>query len=133
MSLPAFACSARSVWRWVGWIAGLLAAPHILAEAEQLSSTGLTPGLVPRSVPQDHAKAYSPKRAETLLAAIQGLAALALWTRAQPMPPEDEYPLRFWLAQRFLAFHRIERLVGRHQSPPLPVEETGPPRIDPRR
>jgi len=128
-----FRCSARSVWRWVGWLAGLLAAPQLLAEAEQLCATGLSAGLIPRSVPQDHAKAYSPERAKVLLAAFQGLAALALWSRAQPVPPTDPSPLRFWLNGRFLAFRQIERLVGSHQSPPMPVEETGPPRLDRRR
>lgn len=130
MSPPAFACSPRSVWRWVGWIAGLLAAPQLLAEAEGLCGTGLSAGLIPRSVPQDHAKAYSPERASVLLAGFQGLTAVALWSRAQPVPPEDESPLRFWLVQRFLAFRRIEHLVAPRQSPPLPVEETGPPRVD---
>jgi hypothetical protein len=117
----------------VGWLASLLAAPQLLAEAERLYATGLSAGLIPCSVPEDHAKAYSPERAKVLLGAFQGLAALALWSRAQPVPPEDPSPLRFWLIQRFLAFRRIEHLVGRHQSPPMPVEETGPPRIDRRR
>lgn len=86
--------------------------------------------MIPRSVAEDHGKAYSAERRGVLLAAFQGLAALAVWSRAQPAPPADPSPLRFWLHDRFLAFRLIERLVARHQSPPLLVEETGPPRLD---
>jgi hypothetical protein len=130
VSPPAFACSPRSVWRWVGWLAGLLAAPQILAEAERLAPSGESPHLIPRSIPEDHAKAYSPERGQALLGAFQGLVALVLWSRAQPAPPADPSPLRFWLADRFLAFRQIEHLGARRASPPKPVEETGPPRLD---
>jgi len=125
----AFGCSARSVWRWVGWSAGLSKAPAVLAEAERLSGSGQSASVVPREVAQDHPKAYSPERGRTLLAAFQGLVALAVWTRAQPIPPDDPSPLRFWLAERFRAFRELHRLVPRNSSPPLPVEGTGPPGI----
>jgi len=123
----AFGSSARSVWRWVGWSAGLVKAPAVLAEAERLGGSGQSASLVPREVPQDHPKAYSPERERTLVDAFQGLVALAVWSRAQPLPPNDSSPLRFWLAERFRAFRELHRLVPRHPSPPLPVEGTGPP------
>jgi len=130
VSPPAFACSRGSVWRWVGWLASLLAAPQILAEAEHLAPSGESAGLIPRSVPEDHAKAYSPERGKGLLGAFQGLVAVAVWSRAQPAPTVDPSPLRFWLVERFHAFRQIERLNARHSSPPVPIEETGPPRLD---
>lgn len=125
----AFDCSARSVWRWTGWLASLLAAPDLLAEAERLCGAGQAASVVPREVPQDHFKAYSPERERVLLRGFQGLVALAVWTRAQPAPPDDPSPLRFWLNERFRAFHEIHPLVPPDPSPPLPVGGTGPPRV----
>lgn len=126
----AFGCSARSVWRWVGWPVGLLVAGEFVAQAARFSGSGNCAALIPRVVPQDHEKAYSPERSAVLLRAFQGLSAVAIWARAQLVPPQDPSPLRFWLTLRFLAVREVHYLVRAIQSPPLPVDETGPPRID---
>jgi hypothetical protein len=123
-------CSARSVWRWVGWIAGLVAVGELLAEAERLSGAGQAAALAPRTVPQDHTKALSAQRGRSLLAAFQTLVALAVWARAQPAPPDDPSALRVWLTVRFLTFRETHRLAPRAASPPLPGDSTGPPRLD---
>lgn len=119
-------CSPCSVWRWVGWLATLVQPPALLAEVEVVSGAGQSAGLIPREVPQDHDKAHSPEREQTLLAAYQGLCAIAVWSRAQPAPPLDPSPLRFWLVERFRAFREVRRLTP-HSSPPLEGRPTGPP------
>lgn len=120
-------CSPRSVWRWVEWIAGLVAVGELLAEAERLTGAGQAAALIPRDVPQDHPKALSPERERTLLKAFQALVALVVWARSQPVVPEDPSALRVWLSLRFLAFREIHRLVPPPVSPPLPGDSTGPP------
>lgn len=122
-------CSPRTVWRWVGWMAGLVSVGELLAEAERLTGAGQAAAVVPRSVPEDHAKALSPERGRTLLAALQALAALAVWARAQVAPFEDPSALRAWLTGRFLTFREIHRLAPRAASPPLPGDSTGPARL----
>lgn len=128
-----YGCSARTIWRWVGWIAGLVVVGELLAEAERLTGAGQAAAIVPRAVPQDHAKALSPERGRTLLAAFQALVALAVWARAQPVPPGDPSAMRTWLAARFLTFREIHRLVACSASPALPGDSTGPPRLHGRR
>lgn len=122
-----FGCSASTVWRWVGWIAGLSLARVLLAQAEQLSGAGESAALMPREVPQDHAKAHSPGRGRTLLDALQTLCALVVWSRAQPAPFEDPSPLRVWLVERFRVFRELHRLTPANSSPPLEGRPTGPP------
>ena len=122
-------CSARSVWRWVGWIAGLVRVGDLLAEAERLTGAGQAAALIPRAVPQDHAKALSPEREQTLLRALQALVALAIWARSQPVAPEDPSALRVWLTLRFLAFRELHYLGPQRSSPLLPGDSTGPPRV----
>ncbi len=126
-------CSARSVWRWVGWIAGLVAVGELLSEAERLTGAGQAAALIPRDVPQDHAKALSPERERTLLRAFQALVALAVWARSQPVVPEDPSALRVWLTLRFLTFREFHRLAPPPTSPPLPGDSTGPPGLHRRR
>jgi hypothetical protein len=120
-------CSARSVWRWVGWVSGLLLTGELLAEAEQLCGAGQVAALIPREVPQNHAKANSLRREKILLNAFQGLSALSIWARALPVPPLDPSPLRFWLNERFQTFRQVYRLVDPKASPPMPEDCTGPP------
>ncbi|HJW74095.1 MAG TPA: hypothetical protein VJ787_00285 [Thermoleophilia bacterium] len=120
-------CSPRSVWRWVSWLATVVQARVLLADAERLSGAGQSANLMPREVPQDHAKAHSSQRKRTLLAAFQALCAVAVWARAQPAPPLDPSPLRFWLTERFRAFREVHLLVDRDLSPRLPGDCTGPP------
>lgn len=122
-----FGCSAGTVWRWVGWIAGLLSASALLAEAERLSGAGQSAALVPREVPAGHRKAYSSKRETALVDAFQGLCALAAWSRAQPAPCEDPSPLRGWLVERFRTLGEIHHLTSTNPSPPLEGRPTGPP------
>jgi hypothetical protein len=122
-----FGCSASTVWRWVGWIAGLLSAPSLLSEAERLCGAGQAPALIPGAVPQDHSKAHSAQRGHTLLDAFQGLCALVVWSRSQPAPPPDPSPLRYWLVERFQTFGEIHRLTPPRSSPPLEGRPTGPP------
>ena len=122
-------CSPRTVWRWVGWAADLVVVGEVLSEAERLTGAGQAAALVPRVVPQDHAKALSPGRGAILLLAFQALVALAEWARAQPVPPEDPSALRTWLLGRFRAFREVHRFAVLPQSPPLPGDATGPPRL----
>jgi hypothetical protein len=86
--------------------------------------------LIPREVPQDHEKARSTERTATLLGAYQAACALAIWSRAQPVPPLDPSPLRCWLVERLLAFRELHRLTAVPSSPRSPEDATGPPRID---
>ena len=123
-------CSPRSVWRWVGWLAFVVQARVLLAEAERLSGSGQSAALIPREVPQDHEKAKSAERAATLLAAYQAASALVAWSRSQPVPPPDPSPLRFWLVERLLAFRELHLLMASGPSPRSPEDATGPPRID---
>jgi transposase-like protein len=125
----AHGCSPRTVWRWVEWIAGLVVVGELLAEAERLTGAGQAAALVPRAVPQDHAKALSPERAATLLSALQALVALAVWARGQPIPSADPSALRTWLAVRFLVFREIHHFPRHSASPTLPGDATGPPRL----
>jgi hypothetical protein len=122
-------CSAGILWRWVGWIAGLLAVPELLAEAERLCPSGQGPNLIPREVPRAAAKARSDARMVSLRQALQTLAALIVWLRAQPSPPADHCPLRCWLTRRFLAFRELHRLLDRYQSPPMEGRPRAPPRL----
>ncbi|OGL07845.1 MAG: hypothetical protein A3I17_05020 [Candidatus Rokubacteria bacterium RIFCSPLOWO2_02_FULL_72_37] len=62
------------------------------------------------------ARARSTERARTVLEAAQVLVALAVLHRAQPEPPADPSPLRWWLLAEFLAFRRLALLTRR--SPP---------------
>jgi transposase-like protein len=123
-------CSPRSVWRWVEWLSAMVQARVLLAEAERHSGAGQSAALIPREVPQDHAKARSAARATALLGAYQAACALVVWARSQPVPPLDPSPLRSWLTERFLAFREIHRLTVPRPSPRSPEDATGPPRID---
>jgi transposase-like protein len=123
-------CSPRSVWRWVGWLTTVVQTRALLAEAERVSPGGQSAALIPREVPQDHEKARSTERAATLLGAYQAACALAIWSRAQPVPPLDPSPLRCWLIERLLAFRELHRLTPVPSSPRSPEDATGPPRID---
>jgi len=126
------ACSPRSVWRWVAWLAVVVQSRLLLAEAERFSGAGQSAAFVPREVPQDHVKARSAQRVATLLDAYQAACTLAAWSRSQPMPPLDPSPLRFWLVERLRAFRELHLLTAPRPSPRSPEDATGPPRIDQR-
>lgn len=112
----AFGCAWITVWRWVAWIAALVAPAVLLARAARLDAGG---GVAPRALPRAvaaAARARSAARARTVLQAAQVLVALALLHRAQPEPPGDPSPLRWWLVGEFLAVRRLA-LLTRSASP----------------
>jgi hypothetical protein len=112
----AFGCAWITVWRWVGWLAALAPPAMLLARAARLAAPGgPEPGLLPREV-SAAARARSTARARTVRAAAQVLVALAVLHRAQPEPPADPSPLRWWLLAEFLAFRRLALLT--RGSPP---------------
>lgn len=112
----AFGCAWVTVWRWVGWIAALVTPAALIARAARLAAPGgAEPGVLPRAVPAA-ARARSAARARTVLQAAQVLVALTLLQRAQPEPPSDSSPLRWWLIVEFLAFRRLA-LLTRRASP----------------
>jgi len=107
----AVGCAWITVWRWVGWIAGLVAPAVLLARAARLDAAGADPAVLPREV-SAAARARSVARARAVEQAAHVLVALALWHRAQPEPPADPSPLRWWLVTEFLAVRRVARLTG---------------------
>jgi hypothetical protein len=107
----AVGCAWITVWRWVGWLAALAAPATLLATAARFGTPGgAEPGLLPREVPAA-VRARSAARARTVHQAAQVLVALALLHRAQPEPPADPSPLRWWLLAEFLAFRRLVLLT----------------------
>jgi hypothetical protein len=112
----AFGCAWITVWRWVGWLAALVAPATLLAHAARIAAPGgAEPRALPRAVPAA-ARARSTARAQVVLQAAQVLVALAVLHRAQPEPPADPSPLRWWLVGEFLAVRRVARLT----APPAP-------------
>lgn len=117
-----YRCSARSVWRWVGWLAALVVPAAIIAMAARLG--GFAVGaieMIARGVPQVHRKGRSSRRRLQLLLALQVLAALSLWSRARRVPPSDPSPLRAFLVGRFLVFRQIAYMTRSGLSPPMPL------------
>jgi hypothetical protein len=109
----AFGCAWITVWRWVGWLADLVAPAALISAAARLGGTGgAEPALVPRAVPAA-ARARSSARATAVRTAAQVLASLAVVHRAQPEPPADPSPLRWWLLGEFLAFRHLALLTRR--------------------
>lgn len=107
----AFGCAWITVWRWVGWLATLVTPGVLVAAAARLGTRGgAEPGLLPHDVPAA-ARARSAARARAVRQAAQVLVALALLHRAQPEPPADSSPLRWWLLAEFLAFRRLALLT----------------------
>lgn len=122
-----FGCSWTAVWRWIGWLAGLVVPAELTAEAARLDPSAPIAELIPHSVPQDHRKAYSPERAAVLLRALQVLVAVALLARSRPVPPSDPSPLRWFLATRFRSFRLKGLLTRPGWSPALHMEERRSP------
>lgn len=118
----ACACSARSVWRWVGWLATIASPAALVAEAEREQSTGESAALIPREVPQAHAKAYSAARERVLLLALQTLCVLGVLARAQVVPAADPSALRRYLIGRLQMLGEVRLLARPNLSPPRPVE-----------
>lgn len=121
-------CSARSVWRWVGWAATLASPAWLVSEAVRLQSEASAALMIPRAVPQSHPKARSDGRAAVLLTALQVLVAMFALSRAQPHPPDDPSALRWWLTDRFLRFRQVATLIAAAASPAVPHPARGPPR-----
>jgi hypothetical protein len=66
--------------------------------------------MIPREV-SAAARARSPERAAAVRTAAQVVVALAILHRAQPEPPADPSPLRWWLVAEFLAVRRLAWLT----------------------
>ena len=107
----AFGCAWVTVWRWVSWISALVTPAALLARATRLAApAGADPRALPRAIPAA-ARARSARRAQVVRQAAQVLVALTLLHRAQPEPPADPSPLRWWLLAEFLAFRRLAYLT----------------------
>jgi hypothetical protein len=101
-----YGCSWTSLWRWVGWLGGLASPEEILAAIVRMDAVSPALSLVPRVVPQDHRKAYSPERANVLLRAYRVLVLLCLLARVMCVAPADPSPLRWFLWAVFRAYPR---------------------------
>jgi hypothetical protein len=123
----AFGCATSTVWRWVGWVAGLGEPASVIAATARIDPATPAADLVPREVPQDHPKARSVERRVVLLRALQLLVALAFFARAQAHPPDDPSALQFWLVARFRAVGELALLTRPGFSPPLENQARGPP------
>jgi hypothetical protein len=121
-----YGCSWTSVWRWVGWLGRLVPPQEILAAVVRIDGASPAIDLVPRTVPQDHQKAYSPERADVLLRAYRTLVLLCLLSRVMPFPPAESSPLRWFLWVAFSAVPRPIRL-GEGRSPAFDIDRRGPP------
>jgi len=122
-----FRCSARSLWRWVPWVATVAAPAEIVATAARIQPDTPAPHLIPRHVPEAHPKALSAERHATLLLALQVLVALTLWARAQVFPPDDPSPLRLFVTARLFEGRPRVALMASARSPPMPQRCRGPP------
>ena len=116
----AFGCAWITVWRWVGWLAALVTPAALLARAARLDARGAEPAILPRVVPAA-SRARSVRRARTVVQAAHVVVALALLHRAQPEPPTDPSPLRWWLVAEFLAVRRLAYLTRSGFSPALKI------------
>lgn len=122
-----YGCSWTSVWRWVGWLGRLSSPEEILAAIVRLDYDSPAPELVPRGVPQDHEKAYSPERAEVLRRAYRTLVLVCLLARGMCVPPVDPSPLRWFLWTVFPTFPLPVRLGGEVRSPAFHIDRRGSP------
>jgi hypothetical protein len=95
----AVGCAWVTVWRWVGWIATVATPAGLQARTARL---GAPTGELPRTVPAA-GRARSAARAVTVVRAAQVLVALVGLHRAQPEPPVDPSPLRWFLRAAFPA------------------------------
>lgn len=121
-----FGCSWVTVWRWVGWLAALLTPAALLARVAHLDARGARPEMLPRTVAAQ-TRARSSRRARTVGRAAQILTALVLLHRAQPEPPADPSPLRWFLLGEFLRVRRLARLTQPGFSPALNISAWRPP------
>jgi hypothetical protein len=122
-----FGCSWTSVWRWVGWLGQLAAPGQLIAAIARVDADSPAVSVVPRDVPQDHDKAYSPERAALLLSALQTVVLISLLSRALGVPPADPSPLRWLLWVQFRAFPRPISLREGVRSPAFHIDRRGPP------
>jgi hypothetical protein len=122
-----YGCSWTSVWRWVGRLGRLAAPEEILAAVVRLAGDSPALDFVPREVPQDHDKAYSPGRAEILLCAYRTLVLICLLARTVSVPALDPSPLRWflWTSSQGLRAPAQPREGAR--SPAFHIDRRGPP------
>ena len=121
-------CSWTAVWGWVSWLGRLAEPAAVVAEAARVAPGGAGAELIPRAVPQDHAKGRSADRQAVLLKALQLLAALVVLGRAQTIPSTDPSPLRSYVLLSFPG--SVDSAVRRFskRSPATDVAHRGPPR-----
>lgn len=122
-----FGCSWTSVWRWVGWLGLVYRPEELLAAVVRRDSGSPALELVPRQVPQDHDKAYTPERAALLLTALRTTVLVAVLARTLSAPPADPSPLRWLLGVEFRSFPRPIGLRERARSPAIHIDHRGPP------
>jgi hypothetical protein len=116
-----------TVWLWCTWIAALATPGALLARIAYLDRAAAVPEQLPRTVAAA-ARARSPRRQRLLLRGYQVLTALAMLHRAQPEPPSDPSPLRWFLTAELALFRRKALLrrpgfspafsISRHARPP---------------
>jgi hypothetical protein len=111
----------------VGWLGRLTAPEELLAAILRLVPDSPALDLVPRQVPHDHDKAYSPERAALLLSALRTVVLVSLLWRALATPPADPSPLRWLLWVQFQAFPRPIGLDEGIPSPAFHIDRRGPP------
>jgi hypothetical protein len=121
-------CSARSVWRWVGWLAGVACPAALVAEAARAHPGTPAAELISRALPQAHVTAHSERRAIVLEEALRVLGALGVWARAQPDPPADPSPLRCYLTVHMRRRGWVAHVTGPPESPGMPGQQGHAPR-----
>lgn len=122
-----YGCSWTSVWRWVGWLGRLTPPEEILSAILHMDGASPALNLVPRTVPEDHRKAYAPARAAVLLRAYRTLVLLCLLARVMRCAPADPSPLRWFLWTAFQTVPRPIRLGEGARSPAFDIDQRGPP------
>lgn len=122
-----YGCSWTSVWRWVGWLGRLVGPAEVLAAIVGTASDSPAIDFVPREVPQDHEKAYTPKRAEILLRVYRTLVLICVLARTMCVPPSDPSPLRWFLWTRRQGTRGPRRLRDAARSPAFHIDRRGPP------
>jgi hypothetical protein len=122
-----FHCAWVTVWLWVTWVSALATPAALLSRVARVDRRAAMPEVMRHQVAAA-ARARTQRRARLLLRAYQVLTALALLHRAQPEPPSDPSPLRWFLQGEFLAFRRKAPVTRRGFSPAFDISRGARPR-----